>query len=107
MFNVAPNCINAKLLQPELMLDCGGQILACPPHAHPSCKYGEKSVLVCCKLLVVSFQVHDHWQVDTSKLYSHIRATLSRVCAVISVAKSPKQLMQVRQLAFRTIHYHS
>jgi len=83
MFNVARNCINAKLLQPELMLDCGGQIL------------GEKSVLVCCKLLVVSFQVHDHWQVDTSKLYSHIRATLSRVCAVISVAKSPKQLMQV------------
>ncbi len=32
MFDVAPNCVDAKLLQAELMLDdkdYGGQILAC------------------------------------------------------------------------------
>ena len=40
MFDVAPNCIDAKLLQAELMLDdqdYGGQILACAPYAHPPC----------------------------------------------------------------------
>lgn len=40
MFDVAPNCVDAKLLQAELMLDdkdYGGQILACPPCDHPPC----------------------------------------------------------------------
>ncbi len=42
MFDVAPNCIDAKLLQAELMLDdkdYGGQILACPPYAPAPCPH--------------------------------------------------------------------
>ena len=40
VFDVAPNCIDAKLLQAELMLDdkdYGGQILACPFYDLPPC----------------------------------------------------------------------